>query len=974
MGRADNNELAVNRLMTSLIPHSFRAGQGSRWVTNQALSSAAMVKKMVENDLRHGDFSNLETRVERIQELVSRHLLEPEFERGLLLLAAKFLEGAGQTRRARRVIGTLLAGKDTLRGKSYWDLRRFRARLALNGGDLASARWEVDRIECDITETSEGFGLVKEVVDRSDLSLVTTSTWLLSAEVSLAETKLNEALQSLANALRCMQSGVKTGDEAATFELLSALVCAALGDDAGIPALAYLYRVHVGDLDESTVAAGVRARIAAAAGDMDRTAGISDAEAGRWRSYGPDAALVRRFLAEDVPLAIPADLLNRLPLTQAFQEPVVRVGEVAHERRDAGSSPDDRCSKLPMSFLFAAHALEEVATHFDYNLKTGPLVIDWSGCEPELIAEAIAGGAISEAARFCQRGTIYFNNGAYADACFDGDISSLGEIPAVEVIFELFRISMAGLPGACGRQYFAGPAAARIPEVISLRPNKVNIDLMRRLDHMRSGGRLSDLDESEIDSALASWPSAADAASSNGNRHVSPSLRLSEVNVNRVGVSDAEAGKNVSFLKSLLGVTEANSVPALHESLRACLAGLGLETAIVDITLNESGQSLLDLMPAAAAYELWGKCKAGSLTVSVSFAKGLVVDCSESVQLVLNVAAQRLRTMSGQSLNHRVEMSGFVAEDLVTQALLSTLRDFALLDGSNHRLKHLLLTGERGVGKELLAKAIHSWSGRCGNIFRAVNFGAISKDLAAAEVFGAKKGAYTGADRDRRGYIQEADGGTLFLDELDEAGDTVQALLKRVVQFGTFNAVGSPDELQADVRFVAATNVVGPESTIKRDLRDRFLEVRVPPLRERRGDIRPMAEMFAAQCGYLLPDAVLAFLERLTWPGNVRQLQNVVERSCAVVKSGDDLTLDLFQRSADEEGASIAVAEIGGAKFRPLEKGETLKTRRQKEDELHIRYALEFCKGNRKHAAEFLGMTRQGLTDRMRELAISDSR
>src|SRR5260370_41524354 len=116
-----------------------------------------------------------------------------------------------------------------------------------------------------------------------------------------------------------------------------------------------------------------------------------------------------------------------------------------------------------------------------------------------------------------------------------------------------------------------------------------------------------------------------------------------------------------------------------------------------------------------------------------------------------------------------------------------------------------------------------------------------------------------------------------------------------------------------------------------------------------------MAEMFAAQCGYVLPDAVLAFLERPEWPGNVRQLQNVVERSCAVVKSGDDLTLDLFERSASEEGASIVVAEICGAKFRPLEKGETLKTRRQKKDELHIRYALRFCKGNRKQQQSFLG-------------------
>ena len=178
---------------------------------------------------------------------------------------------------------------------------------------------------------------------------------------------------------------------------------------------------------------------------------------------------------------------------------------------------------------------------------------------------------------------------------------------------------------------------------------------------------------------------------------------------------------------------KADSLPTLHEFLRASLAILGLEAAVVDITVN--GQSLLDLTPADGSYEFWGNAKAGSLAVSVSFPKGLVVDGSESVQLVLQGAVQRLQTMPGHSLNQRVEISEFVAEDLVTQALLSTLRDFALLDGSNQRLKHLLLTGERGVGKELLAKAIHNWSGRSDKIFRAVNFGAINKDLAAADCF-----------------------------------------------------------------------------------------------------------------------------------------------------------------------------------------------------------------------------------------------
>src|SRR5437588_2836661 len=132
--------------MTAMTSDTLQTRQRSRWVINQALSSATMVKKMVEHELRRGDFSNLEARVERIQELANQRLLDPESECALLLLAAKLLEGAGQTRRARRIIGALLAGKDTLRGKPYWDLRRFRARLALNGGDLAGARWEVDRI------------------------------------------------------------------------------------------------------------------------------------------------------------------------------------------------------------------------------------------------------------------------------------------------------------------------------------------------------------------------------------------------------------------------------------------------------------------------------------------------------------------------------------------------------------------------------------------------------------------------------------------------------------------------------------------------------------------------------------------------------------------------------------------------------------------------------------------------------------
>jgi DNA-binding NtrC family response regulator len=958
--------------------------EGSRFVASQsaghAANSAAQVTRMVENELRAGDFSQVDLRMERIQELVDQHLLEPAHERRLLLLAARYLEGADQVRRARRMIGALLSDRDILKGDLYAELRKFRTRSLLNAGDLVAARWEIDRTERVVTETREGLGNVREFVDR-DLSRVSIGTWLLSAEVSLAEGHFNSALQCLANGLQCMREGLKTADETAMFELLSAVVCIALGDDAGIPALAYLYRVHVISSGELLVEAAVRARIAAATGDMERTVGISQAEAARWRGYGPDVSLIQRYLSEG--LVPPSDLLSRLPPAQAFSTEGTGLGDVIGEAIKPEPVEDlvavaGISGSLPMSFLFEAHGLVEMATHIDYHLKTGPLVVDWSECAPDLIEEAIGAGAISDLARKCQRGTIYFNNGSYVDACFEC-AESQGMNP-IDVIFELMRISMAGLPGACGRQLAWGPEAARVPEVVNLRPNNVNLDLMRRLDHLRTGEGFETLDDGDIDAALAEWSTPALPAASGNGKSAAPVV-AEVMPGSHVGIDDVAAGEAVSFVGSVLAVTESVSVASLHEALRRGLLALGLELFGLDIVVSETGQSLLGLMPGDESFELWGESKAAALAVQLSLPKGQVVDCGNAVRVILNAASQRLRTMPGQLLRSPIEVPDFVAEDIVTQGLLSQLRDFALLDGVDQPVKHILLRGERGVGKELLAKAIHGWSGRSGNVFMPVNFGAISKELAAAEVFGAKKGSYTGSDRDRPGYIQSAEGGTLFLDELDEASENLQALLKRVVQFGTFNGVGSPELKTANVRFVAATNVLGSESSIKRDLRDRFLEVTVPPLRERRGDIRPLAEIFAAQCkstsdatacGYTLSDAVLCFLETLDWPGNVRQLENVIHRSCAVIKSEDDLTLDLFERSANEEGARLREVEIDGEKFTPFARGETLKMRRRKMDKLAVTWALVHCRGNTKHAAQVLGMTKTGLTDRMRELGVSN--
>ena len=933
---------------------------GSRFVMNQALSSAQMVERMVVDEMRRGEFSQLEARVARIEELVNQGFLKREDERRLRLLAAKFLEGAGETKRAYRITGLLLADKDTLSRDFFAELRRFRTRLALNVGNLNEARSEVDRIDRLVVRTDEAFGSAKEVVDE-DVSSVTAATWLLAAEVALAEGNCSLVLDVLGRAFDCMSHIVKTAEETAMFELLSALGCFGNGEDASVPALAYLYRVHV--VLDSGIEAMVRARIAAAAGDTQRTRGLSDIEAQRWRSYGPQASLVARYLGEGEGLVPPAQLLNRFSAARSAPVAGQTAKRIEEPRQLAiGAGPPGRRA-LPMFFFFEAFGLEEITTMFDYNLKTGPLVIDWSQCDAKLIKEAIQGGAISERALACSRGTIYFNNGAYVDAGFEGSALGEGAAPVVEAIFELFRISMAGLPGACGYQPAAGALAARVPEVINLRPNKINIDLMRKLDHARSGGAEIDFDGADLDSALDLWlPDQVREES------------VPESTVSVVGVSDLEAGDDRNFIGKLAGMINATEVSSVWQTARECLEALGIRDPVVDIRVLGSEGALVDANGSAEGRVSVERCRSGVVTASLLLPEGEGLNCSDAISVVLNVAAQRLRTMPGLSLLRPIEAPDFIAADPVSQALLSQLRDFAVLDGTDEKrkLKAVLLQGERGSGKEILARAIHNWSGRADKPFRAVNFGAISKELAASEIFGSKRGAFTGSVADRRGYIQEAEGGTLFLDELDEANETVQAMLKRLVQFGVFNVVGDPGELKANVRFVAATNVVAIDNrAIKHDLKDRFLLVRVPPLRERRGDIRPLAEFFASECGFGLPGAVLAFLEKLDWPGNVRQLQNVLERSCAIASSADDLTLDLVQRSAVEDGATLVVADGNGSGFMPLRSGETLDARIEKERVAHIRYALEFCNGNRTHAATYLGMTRQWLLKQIDKFNIS---
>jgi len=211
----------------------------------------------------------------------------------------------------------------------------------------------------------------------------------------------------------------------------------------------------------------------------------------------------------------------------------------------------------------------------------------------------------------------------------------------------------------------------------------------------------------------------------------------------------------------------------------------------------------------------------------------------------------------------------------------------------------VLILGESGTGKELVARAVHELSPRETNPFVAVHAGALAAGVLESELFGHEKGAFTGADSQRKGRFETADGGTLFLDELGEIPQTTQVKLLRVLQDKTFERVGGSEQLRTDVRLVCATNrnlrEMVKEGGFREDLfyRVNVVTVTLPPLRERGGDIPRLVQYFLGKEGSKLamPEEVMSRLEAYHWPGNVRELENVIRR-CIALATDDSIKVE----------------------------------------------------------------------------------
>ncbi|MBI4324528.1 MAG: sigma-54-dependent Fis family transcriptional regulator [Chloroflexi bacterium] len=366
------------------------------------------------------------------------------------------------------------------------------------------------------------------------------------------------------------------------------------------------------------------------------------------------------------------------------------------------------------------------------------------------------------------------------------------------------------------------------------------------------------------------------------------------------------------------------------------------------------------------------------------------------VAAALKAAHDMKRVVSYQPLLESEDYDlGIVGRSDAMQNVFKLIGQLAASDAT------ALITGESGTGKELVARAIYHHSQRSAQPFIAINCAAIPENLLESELFGHEKGAFTGAAGQRIGKFEQCHRGTIFLDEIGDMSLATQTKILRVLQSGTFERVGGNQPLQVDVRIIAATNKPLEQAVAAREFREdlyyrlNVVRIQIPPLRERRGDIRLLVNYFLKKFAQnqnkppkSISPEVIAALEQYGWPGNVRELENVMQRAMVMAKGDAILPADLpaemisaalssaaapapdgVPASAAPAALPTDLASLSRLLFQWARRQSQLKVIPAVERELIIN-ALAETKGNQVQAAKLLGITRATLRKRVEKFSI----
>lgn len=355
-------------------------------------------------------------------------------------------------------------------------------------------------------------------------------------------------------------------------------------------------------------------------------------------------------------------------------------------------------------------------------------------------------------------------------------------------------------------------------------------------------------------------------------------------------------------------------------------------------------------------------------------------------------AAAELRAVSPSKPSLTVEQyrDDIVGQSDAMQAVFKMVGRVAMSDAP------VLVTGESGCGKELVARAIHNYSERSKKSLLAINCAAIPENLLESELFGHEKGSFTGAATQRIGRFEQCNGGTLFLDEIGEMPLAVQSKLLRVLQEGEFSRVGGNATIKSDVRVVAATNRNLEEAIAAKEFREdlfyrlNVVGIHLPPLRARVEDIRLLAEYFLSRIAQQqhrpllqLSEEGIGVLEAYPWPGNVRELQNTLQRACVLATSDVLLPKDLplgqtapapeskeqaTEGSTSRPGVDEAAEMLFQALLREADGGKGARELLPWLEEDFTRRAMEWTGGNQVKSSRLLGITRATLRKRLERI------
>lgn len=324
-----------------------------------------------------------------------------------------------------------------------------------------------------------------------------------------------------------------------------------------------------------------------------------------------------------------------------------------------------------------------------------------------------------------------------------------------------------------------------------------------------------------------------------------------------------------------------------------------------------------------------------------------------AIAKALDVQRLQLENAYLKSTN-QPEVEGLIGESAPMQSLKKMIAQVAPEKAT------VLIAGETGTGKELVAKAIHNASTRKDGLFVAVNCAAIPAEMLESELFGYEKGAFTGAVKTRIGKFELADKGTLFLDEITEMPIHLQAKLLRVLQEGVIEKLGSNKQIHLDNRIIAATNRDAMQAVkdgkLREDLYYRLnvFQLNVPALKERVHDVRLLSHFFVAKRGAHISDAAMLQLESYDWPGNVRELENVLERA-AILSSGGNIEPQHLPSDIARNVSSLPLAQAA------IQNSFSIPALTEQLEKKLIVDAIASCKGNKAKAAKLLEISERSL-------------